>query len=434
MKVRNPLAAAMSASSFVNASLQEDEPFRNHGSLKACRNDVHIVQSSLKFINDLLRSMLDMQKAASDRLVLELKPVDVYSDVLEPIRTILDSKHNPFEFVIDCPPNLALITDSLRLKQVVMNLASNSRKFVTQGFIKVGAAVIDGHVQLFVEDSGPGVPLVKRKRLFAKYQESLDSLSQGTGIGLCLSKSLLELLGGELYLDETFDSGIAGFPGTRFVISTKKEPVEVDTHIPAEDTEQMTDSGHSMASSMVKFEPERELPSDLDVLIVDDDMILRRLITRSLQRIAPTWKLAQAANGETALKMTAEKHFDVVFQDQYMASVEKQLLGTETVHAMRAQGATSCICGLSANEIEESFLQAGANAFMRKPFPCEKQALTEAVHRVLQTCPSLYERAATTDIRPDNDDVDDYFEAMTAGAPVNEHKTGMQTESLDNVV
>lgn len=386
----------MSASSFLYSSLQENEPFRSQESLNACRNDVHIVQSSLKFINDLLRSMLDMQKAASDRLVLDLKPVDVYSDLLEPIRTILDSKHNPFDFVIDCPPSLVVRTDSLRLKQVVMNLASNSRKFVTKGFIRIGAAVIDGHVQLFVEDSGPGVPIAKRKRLFAKYQESLDSLSQGTGIGLCLSKTLLELLGGDLYLDETFDSGIAGFPGARFVISTKMEPVVLDTQIKADDTEQTTGSGHAVASETVKSGHERELPSGLEVLIVDDDMILRRLITRSLQRIAPTWKLAGAANGETALKMTAEKHFDVVFQDQYMASVEKQLLGTETIHAMRAQGVTSCICGLSANDIEESFLKAGANAFMRKPFPCEKAALTEAVHRVLQTCPSLYERVAAT--------------------------------------
>ena len=372
------------------SSLQENEPFRTQGSLKACRNDLHIVQSSLKFINDLLRSMLDMQKAANDRLVIEVKPVDVYSDVLEPIRTILDSKHNPFDFIIDCPPNLTVMTDSLRLKQVVMNLASNSRKFVTQGFIRIGASIVDGQVQLYVEDSGPGVPKEKRKRLFAKYQESLDSLSQGTGIGLCLSKKLLELLGGELYLDESFDSGVPGFLGTRFVIATKKEPIVVDTQIPGDDFEETMESEQMVTPTSLTTDSEKELPCDLDVLIVDDDMILRRLITRSLQRIAPTWKLSQAANGETALKMTAEKHFDVIFQDQYMASVEKQLLGTETVHAMRAQGVTSCICGLSANEIEGSFLKAGADAFMRKPFPCEKSALTEAVHRVLQTRPSLY--------------------------------------------
>ena len=66
-----------------------------------------------------------------------------------------------------------------------------------------------------------------------------------------------------------------------------------------------------------------------------------------------------------------------------MAAIEKQLLGTETAHAMRAQGVTACICGLSANQNEDSFLKAGANAFIQKPFPCEKEALTEEVARVL---------------------------------------------------
>ena len=67
-----------------------------------------------------------------------------------------------------------------------------------------------------------------------------------------------------------------------------------------------------------------------------------------------------------------------------MASVEKQLLGTETVYAMRAQGVTSCICGLSANVMEESFIKVGANGFIQKPFPCEKVTLTNEILRVVK--------------------------------------------------
>jgi len=66
-----------------------------------------------------------------------------------------------------------------------------------------------------------------------------------------------------------------------------------------------------------------------------------------------------------------------------MASVEKQLLGTETVRALRAKGVESIICGLSANDVGEPFLNAGANAFMFKPFPCEKSQLAEELVRVL---------------------------------------------------
>ena len=67
-----------------------------------------------------------------------------------------------------------------------------------------------------------------------------------------------------------------------------------------------------------------------------------------------------------------------------MASVEKQLLGTEAVRAMRAKGVSSIICGLSANDIEQQFLEAGSNTFMFKPFPCEKKALCLEILRVLK--------------------------------------------------
>ena len=80
-----------------------------------------------------------------------------------------------------------------------------------------------------------------------------------------------------------------------------------------------------------------------------------------------------------------------------MASVEKQLLGTETVHALRAAGVQSCICGLSANDSEDQFLKNGANAFMRKPFPCEKNALTTEIIRVLRTRPDLFSMAIQDD-------------------------------------
>ena len=278
------------------------------------------------------------------------------------------------------------MTDPLRLKQVVMNLASNSRKFVTAGFIRIGVFLkTDGTVSLYVEDSGPGIPLAKRQKLFARYQDSLDTLSQGTGMGLCLSKQIVDLLRGELDLDENYDSGVVGFPGSRFVLDLKRKP---ETSVAPVSTMQETNCEivrqiETPENAARPNDLAHVLPEDLSVLIVDDDMILRRLISRSLKRIAPSWSIFQASNGETALRMSAEQDFDVIFLDQYMASVEKQLLGTETANAMRAQGVSSCICGLSANQIEELFLQAGADAFIQKPFPCEKETLTKEVTRVL---------------------------------------------------
>jgi len=67
----------------------------------------------------------------------------------------------------------------------------------------------------------------------------------------------------------------------------------------------------------------------------------------------------------------------------YMASVEKQLLGTETVVQLRANGVTSRICGLSANNIGPEFIKAGADAFLLKPFPCKPELLKIELIRIL---------------------------------------------------
>jgi PleD family two-component response regulator len=106
-------------------------------------------------------------------------------------------------------------------------------------------------------------------------------------------------------------------------------------------------------------------------------MMLRKMFCRVLKATAPTWTVREASNGETAFSIAKEEKFDLIFVDQYMAAVEKQWLGTETVAAMRAAGVESIICGLSANDVEAQFLEAGANAFMFKPFPCKKDALTD---------------------------------------------------------
>jgi signal transduction histidine kinase len=84
------------------------------------------------------------------------------------------------DVTVDCPKNLIIATDCLRLKQIMLNLGRNSTKFVHSGFIRFRAAVVDGVVEVYVEDSGPGIPL-KSGALFEKFQSSLDVLEQGTG-------------------------------------------------------------------------------------------------------------------------------------------------------------------------------------------------------------------------------------------------------------
>lgn len=335
-EIRNPLAAAMSACSFVKSAVTENPPLRDKESVQSVREDVNIIDSSLTFMNDLLRSMLDMHKAASKRIDVNMAPADLQQDILDPVAAMLYQRDSSFEVRVECPENLIIATDRLRMKQCVLNLGRNSTKFVEKGFINLVASVVNGKVRILVEDSGPGIPEAKRENLFNKFQESLDVMEQGTGMGLCLVKHMTQLLGGDVWLDESYESGVPGFPGARFVIETNLAPMSLDEcHeglLHGED-DHLSESLRKSISELEGFVPSEEdeetkLPESLSVLFVDDDMVLRKLFARSIKKAVGTWTVQEASSGESALQIIKEQSFDVIFLDQ----VSQKLLGYVLTH------------------------------------------------------------------------------------------------------
>lgn len=436
-EVRNPLSAAIAASTFVNASVGQlsrhatevDGLDKRHAEvLMSVQEDMVIVDQSLHFINELLRSMLDMHRAASHQIRLQVETLSVRDDIFLPVMGMLYRRDEDFSIVMECPGDLCIQGDRVRLQQIILNLAKNSAKFVTKGFIRLRAvAGPSGRVTFFVEDSGPGIPKEKRSNLFRRYQESLDRLNQGTGVGLYLSKKLVDLMGGEIHLDESFLSGLDGLPGTRIVvsmgISTKVTADSVPTgaslsasltsdefgknqKVPeafgispslamdemhktmshggfpaltaSSETTDGLEDGNTISEAAMSRPRTDPLPDNLNILLVDDDRTLRKLARRCLQRLGPTWKVREASSGEMAIAMlsSVDESFapDIIFMDQYMTTCSSQALkGTETTRQIRAMGVMKpIICGLSANaDVEGSFLNCGANAFWLKPFPCK---------------------------------------------------------------
>jgi signal transduction histidine kinase len=244
-EVRNPLASAMAALSFVSSKTGDPAIVPNEEHRALVQADVRVIDSSLQFVNDLLRNMLDVHRTQTGHgIKLHIVPTDIMGDIFEPISTILFMRGASVDIQTVCvPDNLLILTDRMRLKQILMNLAANAVKFVTKGFIRLRAAVEtapstgpDGTrggdttevVVIYVEDSGPGIPFEKRQSLFMKFQESLDVLNQGTGIGLAVCKNLSELMGAALTLQDDFDSGIPGCPGTSFRLQLAEAPLHMD--------------------------------------------------------------------------------------------------------------------------------------------------------------------------------------------------------------
>jgi hypothetical protein len=203
--------------------------------------------------------MLDIHQADGNQIKIAKCPTDLLRDVLEPVSAILYKRVASFEVEVVCPDNLIAMMDPIQLKQVVMNLCRNSSKFVQRGFIHMRAAVEvceDNHnnntnhhqqqqvIVLYMEDSGPGIPPKKHQDLFAKYQQSLDLLSQGTSLGLNLSKKLMQSMDRNIYLDETYDSGRESCLGAGFVIELNAPPMNIEDTLPS-DIDSDNDSGHT---------------------------------------------------------------------------------------------------------------------------------------------------------------------------------------------
>jgi len=218
-EVRNPISAALSATTFASSIVKSDKPI-NEEERRTLDENLTVVDRSLRFVSDLMRNILDVHRASSDRMTLNMETVGLKEDVFEPVSSIIYTRDTNFKMEIDCPADLLVHSDKLRLNQIVLNLARNSAKFVTEGFVRLRADTVNGSVCIFVEDSGPGkfarvwdvwrskeifgecqlivlfflhshlfssgIPEEKRDRLFARYQKSLDTLAQGTGVGLNL--------------------------------------------------------------------------------------------------------------------------------------------------------------------------------------------------------------------------------------------------------
>ena len=122
---RNPLSAAISATNFVSSAVNQG--LTTPESIAAVKEDIHIIDASLTFVNDLLRNMLDIHRPSQKDFDLTMTPVSVYSDIMEPVAAMLYNRGMNFDICVDCPRDLVLVSDKLRLQQIILNLSRNSK-------------------------------------------------------------------------------------------------------------------------------------------------------------------------------------------------------------------------------------------------------------------------------------------------------------------
>ena len=119
------------------------------------------------------------------------------------------------------PEEIMVSADERRVRQVVFNLLSNAIKFTPDGGrVDISARVDDGHVEIAVADTGPGIPSEDLETIFEEFEQTSDGKkAEGTGLGLPLSRKLVELHGGQLWVESEMDRGST----FRFTLPARQE-------------------------------------------------------------------------------------------------------------------------------------------------------------------------------------------------------------------
>jgi signal transduction histidine kinase len=195
-------------------------------------NDLKIVHKNGQHLLNLINDVLDMAKIESGKMVLHPERFDL-TEVLEEVMGLTSplarAKSLDLRLEADTQPGaLDLEADRIRLRQVMINLVNNAIKFTDQGHITLRAMRVAQHVRVVVEDTGLGIPADHLEAVFQEFTQVDTSTTRkagGTGLGLPISRHLVEMHGGKLWAES---AGIPG-QGSAFIIELPVElaqPVE----------------------------------------------------------------------------------------------------------------------------------------------------------------------------------------------------------------
>ncbi|MDO5571605.1 MAG: HAMP domain-containing sensor histidine kinase [Bacteroidales bacterium] len=172
-----------------------------------------IIKLNANLLIRLINDVIDISCLDISDMKFELKPVEITSLCKKVIETISRIKKTEVQIKFVCEKdNIVIISDSVRLQQIIINLLGNAIKFCNKGTITLEVKEKDQMLYFIVSDTGIGIPKEKMKDLFLRFGK-LDELSNGTGLGLSICKIIINRLGGDISIDEEYKEG------ARFVVT-----------------------------------------------------------------------------------------------------------------------------------------------------------------------------------------------------------------------
>ena len=205
-ELRTPLAGIVASLELIKEGSAGELP-------PDARRFVEMAHANGERLNELINDVLDLERAESGRLRLELEPIDVGA-LLEEAATLNASYAEKYsaQLRVEAPTGLSAVADRKRLQQIVANFVSNAAKFSPKnGEIRLAARrTPEGRAVVSVADQGPGVPEEFKTRIFGRFEQAKHDKG-GTGLGLAICKVLVERMGGRIWCESTPGKGATFF-------------------------------------------------------------------------------------------------------------------------------------------------------------------------------------------------------------------------------
>lgn len=349
-EIRTPLTPIIG---FAESIIQDNPDAETRNALlnSIIRNGRHLF--------NVINEILDLSKIEANKLEIEKIDVDVsqlFHDIESVIGTMAREKGMEFRKAFLGPVPRRIISDPTRIKQILMNLLTNSIKFTDAGHIGLYLEFEPRHGRLhfIVSDTGIGVPQDKLERLFKSFSQADSSISRrygGTGLGLHISQRLARLLGGDITVQSVQNVG------TKFNVTIAAEGAHLHDLISA------PDSAVPLSYSSTEF-PTSIPQLSGHILLAEDSPDIQRLISHYITKTGAT--VSTANNGQIALEMAMSNDYDLILMDMQMPLMG----GEETVEMLRSCGCETPIVALTANAMKgdrEKYTSIGCNDFLGKP-------------------------------------------------------------------
>lgn len=344
---------------------------------------IHTIIRSGKHLMQIINDILDLSKVEADKLNvehIEVSPFELLDDVYSLITLIAENKGVYFDIEYDFPLPEIIITDPVRLKQIIINLCSNAVKFTNNGgvTVKVSYNSESTHLMFEIIDTGIGLTNEQIEKLFLPFAQADSSTTRkygGTGLGLHLSQELAIKLGGDVHVESTPEVGSC------FTVRIKVgdvNDIKLISYLPESNQVSspsiIDDSGVSLTGR---------------VLLTDDNLDNQRLVSMYLKKLGA--EVVVANHGKEAIEKASVTDFDLILMDMQMPVMN----GIDATKRLRKMNYKMPIIALTANAMKEDIddcYNAGCTDFIQKPI--SQLEFKETIARYLN-------KAETTDENTD---------------------------------